>query len=159
MVNHTKRTIDERDVTIQQLQAKLDSTQEGLSACLLELRDRQDARLGVPVEVREHYIQYRDALAKLDTALTALHGFSKHCIKPECKCWSCEALRKLDAPAKPVTDTTGREWTLNVRYDGTVRGVGRPSPSGFVTELGSFYSDNQDVRVREVVAEKDDNNG
>lgn len=52
-------------------------------------------------------------------------------------------------------DTPAREWTLNVRYDGTVRGVGRPSSSGLVTELGAFYSDNQDIRVREVLAEKD----
>lgn len=32
--------------------------------------------------------------AALDLMEKALIGFSKHCIKPQCRCWACEALAK-----------------------------------------------------------------
>jgi len=46
--------------------------------------------------------------------------------------------------------TQAREWLLNVRADGEVRGAGRTNQTPRVPDVGNYYSDNEYVTVREV---------
>lgn len=60
----------------------------------------------------------------------------------ECKC---------DEVSQTVSQP--REWLLNIRHDGEVRGAGRVDKTPRVPDIGSYYSDNEYVRVQEVAKE------